>query len=217
MKASGAHGGRWAGAPEVPSPIARLLQSGETDEPSSIVMSQRLQAHRSEMHVRPPSVVGRRRLLCGGTGRCGPPRGPPGPCSPHRFSCTDGWCTTHKTSHSSLLTCTRCETRAQPHRPPRRHPCFPVAAQEPYFKSRSLQQGAKARPGDGTEVAQLRKQSAAMSRDFERLLGAHERQEAAVVDLRQKVLLRLLHCCGCDADADAAAAATICGSSKSFV
>ncbi|KAI7842691.1 hypothetical protein COHA_003622 [Chlorella ohadii] len=56
--------------------------------------------------------------------------------------------------------------------------------QEPYFKTRAAQRG---RPGDAAELLQLRRKAAAMSADFAKLLGTHERTEAAVVDLRQKV------------------------------
>ncbi len=55
--------------------------------------------------------------------------------------------------------------------------------QEPYFKTRAAQRG---RPGDAAELLQLRRKAAAMSADFAKLLGTHERTEAAVVDLRQK-------------------------------
>lgn len=59
-----------------------------------------------------------------------------------------------------------------------------AAEQEPYFKTRQ-QRAAKA--GDGGEMVQMRKKTAAMGRDFASLLSAHERQEASVGDLRQKV------------------------------
>ncbi|KAL4427721.1 hypothetical protein ABPG75_001810 [Micractinium tetrahymenae] len=56
---------------------------------------------------------------------------------------------------------------------------------ESYFKSKSSQRMAK--PVGNSELAQLRKKAGQMGRDFQTLLSAHERQEAAVADLRQKV------------------------------
>ena len=44
----------------------------------------------------------------------------------------------------------------------------------------------RGRPGDAAELLQLRRKASAMSADFAKLLGTHERTEAAVVDLRQK-------------------------------
>ena len=57
--------------------------------------------------------------------------------------------------------------------------------QEPYFKTRAAGLAGRGRPGDAAELLQLRRKASAMSADFAKLLGTHERTEAAVVDLRQ--------------------------------
>lgn len=66
--------------------------------------------------------------------------------------------------------------------------------QEPYFKSKHTAASAKARPGDAAEMVQLRKKAAAMGRDFQSLLTAHERQETAGMGLRQQVGSQSLGC-----------------------
>lgn len=70
--------------------------------------------------------------------------------------------------------------RRAAHKPPPR-----LLLQEPYVKYR--QRAAGKGTTDSSELVQLRRKSAAISRDFGTLLTAHERQEASVTDLRLKV------------------------------
>jgi multidrug efflux pump subunit AcrA (membrane-fusion protein) len=57
--------------------------------------------------------------------------------------------------------------------------------QEPYIKA--WQAKAASRAGDTTQQASMRKQALNMNKDFAALLTAHDRQEAAAADLRQKL------------------------------
>ena len=108
-----------SGVPNVPSPIARLLDdSGSLEPQNSILMTTKLQGYRSSMAV------------SGGSGAVGRP--PPALPLPALLQCPDFCC--------------HC-------------PCL----QEPYFSSK--QQKSKA--AGSSELVQLKKAAASMSRDFQ--------------------------------------------------